>query len=259
MSTQTKGLIAVLDALGAATYSDLEIDRFLKSRELVLDDLEQRSSDDITGSGTLKKSRLRVFTFNDTVVIVYLAEEGKDVSIDDIERFGIRLRAFLVRSLRNQILFRGSLSIGSFHSVEDKTNTVMGAAVSDAAAWYDKTDWMGIAATPHAQLHIQSLLEQDRELGAIDHVLVDYDVPLKGRSPLRLKAINWPKGFYVKGLRPKDMKGGARAMLLALLSQHQTPLGTESKFFNTVAFFDHVKQVQKLGVTTKIKDPSPAA
>jgi hypothetical protein len=30
--------------------------------------------------------------------------------------------------------------------VDDTTNTVMGEAVSDAAAWYDKADWIGIAA-----------------------------------------------------------------------------------------------------------------
>lgn len=253
---QQKGLIAILDALGAATYSDAEIDRFLESRDLVLGDLNTRAADELrrrAGAGA-NPAKLRVFTFNDTIVIVYLPGPGKGVSLDDIEWFAIRLRAFMIRSLRNDILFRGSLSVGSFHLVDDNTNTVLGAAVSDAAAWYDKTDWIGIAATPHACIYIQALLE-DSQGETLDHVLVDYDVPVKGRSPLSLKAINWPKGFYVKGLRPDGLSVGARGMLHAFLAKHQTPLGTESKFFNTIAFFDAIKERQKLGVKTKVKDP----
>lgn len=39
--------------------------------------------------------------------------------------------------------------------------------------------------------------------GLLDHVLVDYDVPLKDKSTRKLKAVNWPKGFYIGGLRPR--------------------------------------------------------
>ena len=38
-----QGLVAILDALGAATYSESEIERFLESRELVLDRLNERA------------------------------------------------------------------------------------------------------------------------------------------------------------------------------------------------------------------------
>jgi hypothetical protein len=257
MATQQQGLIAILDALGSATYSDAEIDRFLESRELVLSDLNTRAEDELrrrAGEGA-DPAKLHVFTFNDTVVIVYQPGPGKAVSVDDVEWFTIRLRALMIRSLRKQILFRGSLAVGKFHTVDDDTNTVLGAAVSDAAAWYDKTDWIGIAATPHTSIYIQALLE-DSKTEKLDHVLVDYDVPLKDKSRLSLKAINWPKGFYVKGLRPDDLRVGARGMLHAFLAKHQTPWGTESKFFNTIAFFDAIRKRQQLGVATKVKDPN---
>jgi hypothetical protein len=239
MKPQQRGIIAILDALGAATYSDAEIDSFLQSRDLVLDLLNQKAH-----AGKIDKARLRLFTFNDTVVVVYLAEEGQDVTLKDIETFSFRLRAFMMHSFENRILFRGSLSIGSFRMVDDATNTVMGAAVSDAAAWYDKADWIGIAATPHATMSIQSLLELHNK--NYDYILVDYAVPLRGGAKASVKAVNWPKAFYVKGLRP-NLPGGARSMLLSFLAHHNVPLGTESKYFNSVAFFDYVKREQDLG------------
>jgi len=252
MKHRQRGLIAILDALGAATYSESEIDKFLESRELVLEKLNQRAE-----AGLIDKARLRLFTFNDTVVIVYLAVAGQDVSLKDIDTFAVRLRAFMMHSFESQILFRGSISVGEFRLVDDATNTVMGPAVSDAAAWYNQADWIGIAATPHATMFIQSLLE--RESKNLDHILVDHDVPLRVKgSSVNAKAVNWPKAFYVTGLRPK-LKGGARSMILSFLARHRVPLGTESKYQNTIDFFDTVKKKQQLGTgkrgTGNVKDP----
>jgi hypothetical protein len=59
-------------------------------------------------------------------------------------------------------------------------------------------------------MFIQSLIEKSAE-AKLGHVLVDYDVPLKkevGKGSL--KAANWPKGFYVRGLRPPG-RGTTRA------------------------------------------------
>jgi hypothetical protein len=241
-SQPVRGLIAILDALGAATYTGDETDNFLQSRELVLNKLDERAK-----AGKIDKTRLRVFTFNDTVVIVYLAANGHGVTLEDVTVFGIRLRAFMMHSLQNRILFRGALSVGLFYGVDDKTNTIMGPAVSDAAAWYDQADWMGIQATPHASIFIQSLLEGS---SAHEYILADYDVPLKGGKSVNVKALNWPKAFYVEGLRP----GGdqpTRAMLLSFLAQHQAPKGTESKYFNTIAYFDAIVSQQELGKKKK--------
>jgi hypothetical protein len=240
-----QGQIAILDALGAATYTESEIDRFLESRELVLEKLNKRAE-----AGVIDKTRLNIFTFNDTVVIVY--RSMNNVTLNDIDTFAVRLRAFMMHSFENDILFRGSISIGEFRSVDDKSNTVLGPAVSDAAAWYDKADWIGIAATPHATIYIQSLLERTASPKKLDHILVDYDVPLKGkgsdkRTTAKLKAVNWPKGFYVKGLRT-DTTVSARSFFLSYLSRHRVPLGTESKYTNSLDFFDAIRKQQGLGV-----------
>ena len=73
-----RGLIAILDALGASTYSETEIDRFLESRNVVLEKLNKGAE-----TGHLDKTRVHVFTFNDTLAIVYLAKEDADVSVEE--------------------------------------------------------------------------------------------------------------------------------------------------------------------------------
>ena len=112
---------------------------------------------------------------------------GAPPGLDDVKHFCLLLRKFAVDSLAKGILFRGTVSLGTFY-VDDDTNTVMGQAVTDAAAWYESADWIGIHATPHATLAVQRLIEQGED--ALGHVLVDYAIPLKGRPAMTLKAIN---------------------------------------------------------------------
>jgi hypothetical protein len=233
---QENGLIAILDALGAANYSDAEIDNFLDSRSRVLGLLKQKAGDDAARWDIdPQKTKLSTFTFNDTVLILYRKKIAK-VSTDDVGYFSSLLRKFLMDSIVNGILFRGSMSIGQFY-VNDETNTVMGRAVTDAAAWYDSADWIGINATPHATLAIQGL--PVKEVDELEAVLIDYAVPLKDGSSTSLKAVNWPKAFAVKNLTPCVGGEDRRAKCLSLLTQHRVPKGTESKYFNSMKFFDH--------------------
>jgi hypothetical protein len=228
---QRQGLIAILDALGAADYSGDRIEQFLKSRDLVLELLTRKAKAVL---GEMDSSRVTVFTFNDTILIVYATR--REATVEDVDGFCLLLRKFVVDSLAQGILFRGAIATGLFHA-DDKTNTVMGPAVTDAAAWYNRADWMGIIATPHATLHIRSLMAQTH--ADLDRVILDYPVPLTGQPARSLMVVNWPKAFYVRGLRPIVEGENPKAKCLALLARHGVPRGTESKYFNTVAFFDH--------------------
>ncbi len=230
---QSQGLIAILDALGAATYNDKEITLFLKSRELVLE-LLHRKADAREVRGDLDVSRVTTFTFNDTVLIVYRTTDAPVPH--DVEHFCQLVRKFQVDSLAQGILFRGAISIGHFY-VDDASNTVMGTAVTDAAAWYDSADWVGIHTTPHATLVIESLFPRGTD--KLDHLLVEYSVPLKDNRSVTLKAVNWPKAFVVKGLMPVGAGEDPRAKCLELLTKHRVPRGTESKHFNSLKFFDY--------------------
>jgi len=56
------GLVAILDALGAAAYGPTEIDRFMDSRDVVLR-LAQEKAEEM-----LEVNLMSTFTFNDTIV-----------------------------------------------------------------------------------------------------------------------------------------------------------------------------------------------
>jgi hypothetical protein len=231
---ERNGLIAILDALGASNYSEDEIAQFLKSRQRVLSLLSAKA-DRILGRVDAK--RISTFTFNDTVVIVYETENL--VCLDDIRAFCTLLRHFEVQSIAEGIFFRGAMSIGSFYS-DEPLNTIMGKAVADAAAWYNQGDWIGIAATPQATLLIRSHEQQAAK--DVQNVIIDYSVPMRDGSSIPLRAVNWPKGFYVKGVRPLKGDENPRAKCLALLVRSGVPKGSERKYFNTVAFFDYCVQ-----------------
>ena len=84
-----------------------------------------------------------------------------------------------------------------------------------------------------------SLVDQHQK--SLDHLILDYLVPLKDGAHPVPKVINWPKAFFVAGLTPCLAGEKQRSKCLSLLAKGQIPKGTESKYFNTVAFFDHVE------------------
>jgi len=238
-SEPENGIVAILDALGAASYGDPEIRRFIDSRQIVLDLLNEKAEGVLS---EIRAAEITTFTFNDTVLLI-LRSGAEEPRLKQISAFFTIMRKFLVDSLAHRILFRGSIAIGTFYA-NDETNTVMGQAVTDAAAWYDQADWIGVHATPRASLVIQRWLEHNEKTK--EHVMLDYDVPIKQSAPLRTKAVNWPKVFYVDGITPCGPGVEPREKLLEFLTQHQVPWGTEAKFHNTIAFFDHaVKQFKK--------------
>jgi hypothetical protein len=238
-SEPENGIVAILDALGAASYGDAEVKRFIDSRQVVLQLLSQKAEDVL---GEIRAPMITTFTFNDTVLII-LRTGADEPRLNQISAFFTIMRKFLVDSLAHRILFRGSIAIGTFYA-NDETNTVMGQAVTDAAAWYDKADWIGVHATPRATLVIQRWLEHNE--GTKRNVMLDYDVPLKRGSIVRTKAVNWPKVFFIPSISPCDGGMEPKEKLLEFLTQHQVPWGAEGKFYNTIAFFDHaVKHIKK--------------
>ena len=70
--------------------------------------------------------------------------------------------------------------------------------------------------------------------------------------------MNWPKGFFVEGLVPNVAGSDGKTRLRTLLSRQRVPRGTESKYVNTLEFFDHVYEAQGLSKFDQAT-PSPAA
>jgi hypothetical protein len=173
-SRRENGIIAILDALGAGSYEDADIERFIESREIVLGLFNQKAEDIL---GEIRASMITTFTFNDTILIA-LRTGSEEPRWKHISNFFTILRKFLVDSMAHGILFRGSIAIGTFY-VNNETNTVMGQAVTDAATWYDKADWIGVHTTPRGWL--------EHNDGTKRQVMLDYDVPLKQGTNLRTR------------------------------------------------------------------------
>jgi hypothetical protein len=225
-----EGIVAILDALGASSYDDSAVNQFLRSRERVFERLEEYLEE----KTAITRQQLKMFTFNDTVVIALVCAR-RPPDLKQIGAFSAILRKFLVESMNSGLLFRGAAAIGEFRA-DDATNTIMGDAVTDAAQWYEQTEWVGVHYTPRSNLKIEHLMQ-----GATDRkewALLPYDVPVKGAKPLYTYAVNWPKLFKVRDQRPWEDDIPPKTKLLDFLSRHKVPLGTEKKYFNTVAFFD---------------------
>lgn len=236
---QKAGIVAILDALGAANYDDKEIEEFLEARSLIIRLLNDKAE---SVAETLDVSQVKTYTFNDTMLIV-LESRGDRPTSAEIQAFATVLRKLLVDSLRRRIMFRGSFAVGQFYE-DSATNTILGRAVTDAAAWYNKADWIGILATPRTTVHIDHLKEKDGK--SWGHLLVRYDVPLSRNSTQSLWTINWPKVFWVNSITPCKDNETPRESFLKFLSHFNVPKGTESKHFNAIAFFDHVMKTLRL-------------
>lgn len=241
------GIVAVLDALGASAYSDFEIAKFINNREKVLELLSLKAMG-VFGDACITERMISTFTFNDTIVCT-LRTGNLAPTMAQIGKFFTILRKFFVDSLKNGILFRGSLAIGTFYCNEE-TNTVLGEAVTDAAAWYDKADWIGIHATPRTSLIIERWIEKTPKYG--EELFLNYAVPLKTGGPVSVKVVNWPMVFFTKEITPCQKGETAREKLLEFLTLHQIRLGTEQKFTNTLKLFDFgVEEFRKRQQTKK--------
>lgn len=241
VSTQQQhGAVAILDALGASSYGDKEIQGFLQSRERVLAELNVWI-EDAHGTVKIEPDELVTFTFNDTIVIV-LRGGQMPLELPKATSFAALLRKFLVDSLASGLLFRGAAALGTFY-VHPETNTVMGPAVTDAAQWYERSEWMGVHFTPRSYVELTRLfrLHKDQK----EWAMLPYSVPLHQNGVLRTYAINWPKIFLVERLRPwgADQRD-AYTKLLDFVAPHQIPFGTEQKYFNMIAFFEHAVAVE---------------
>lgn len=236
---QKQGIVAILDALGAASYDDIEIAEFLRSRQRVVQLLNDKSE---RVAAILNVARVKTYTFNDTLLIVLESKEDRP-TLPEIHAFMTVLRKLFVDSLNKRIMFRGSFAVGSFYE-DSATNTILGKAVTDAAAWYDKADWLGIVATPRTSVFIDQLMQRHKK--GWGNLLVSYAVPLSGGKDIRLWAVNWPKVFWVPSITPCRRDEKPREKFLDLLGRFNIPRGAESKHFNAIAFFEHVADMLKL-------------
>lgn len=246
MNLESKfGFVVLLDALGASSFGDDEIKKFLALRSDVNEMIEktaENTSESLT-QNTGKLNIPKIFTFGDTVIMTF--ELTSEIThIAHVSLISILLNRYLFQTFIGGVMFRGSFSIGNYIA-DDETNTVMGNAVSDAASWYEKSNWMGLHATPKTVNILEAMVTAD-DLEPIDQKFnrdrITYfrrgKVPLKNKSSLNSYIVAWPMAFYSKANLEKSGYLNPRSYYLDVLAKYDVPIGTEEKYENTTEYFN---------------------
>jgi len=224
------GIVVLLDALGASSYSDDKIKKFLSVRTI----LNEILADEAKALGKLGEMKMpNTYTFGDTLIVTIELRSKKKIRAHIYGTIFL-MQNYLYNSLKEGILLRGALSIGSY--IEDyASNSVMGEAISDAASWYEKTDWIGLSSTPKTNNILEFLFENDRLNNPL--FIHYYPVPMKDGCEINLYTISWAGRFF------HDLKetSNPKKRFLELLKDQLIPPGTESKFENTKKYFNFIE------------------
>lgn len=232
------GIIALLDALGARTMSIQSSAEYLdniavlkreikETLQITLDEEDGFSASDLFVN-------LKPRFFGDSILMTYEVRD-EELLVDYLDRFLFILNCFIPTAMDLGILFRGALSIG--HYLE-KQNASLGPAVTDVANWYEKTDFIGVVATPAASHYIKAALAEEDAMDTADcplgRYLVMYDVPLSGGGTLRTYALNWPDALLA--VQCKISEQAALPWFYERVKEFPVPPGTQTKYANTEAF-----------------------
>lgn len=238
------GIVILLDALGASSYSEMKIKQFLSARSEINSTIKRLSSkQNLKVLGPIGKFHTPViFTFGDTVVITIELNTKKYLKTH-IFIISVLLQMYLYESMQNGILFRGAFSIGNY--IADKnSNTVMGDALIDAAAWYEQADWAGVSSTPKTNYFLEHLFSLSDPVTALSKFSDEgiayykkYDVPMQNGESIPLYAINWPSAFFDEELLKRENQKNGERYFLELMRNLSMPRGTEKKYQNTKSFF----------------------
>ncbi len=231
------GLICLIDALGARQAKP---NYFLKSQANMIKRLWKNKEKFASKHNYNWSDDLDILSFGDTIVFLWPIDDEPELYL---EEFGYYLRSVIYWGLENEIPFRGAVSSGAFLYRKEQDNTaILGPAVADAAAWHQMADWIGIILTPSCGLKFANCSNQfdsyqEKMKFPLGRLFIEYNVPLKPSRKLRLWSIAWPATNYWSLKKPEVHP---KLKLLGQLNKiaDEIPFGAESKYQNTLAFFD---------------------
>jgi len=238
MSTEAaevkKGIVVMLDALGVRNLSSKEAKAFLNNRGKLLTQLGRKLEplDSSAARVTETAGPPQFVTFQDTILVTW---EIRGPAHNLLPHIANLLRRTIPLALQNGLRLRGAVAVGEY--IQDE-NSVLGPAIADAASWYEQAQWIGIVATPHCGMQLDLLYEtkfRRRRPHALDPWYVQYEVPLKEGRRETLWAVSWPAQYRKKKY---TLGSSDRGKFLRHVAKFSVPLGTESKYWNTITFFD---------------------
>lgn len=251
---ETEGIVLIVDALGVSGL-DLEgSKKFLEQREAVLNSMLSTYPEHIEkrvaalkkdkAAGTVfssnaqtllealeKRFPLTKYVFGDTMVFVWKCSY-QDAPMAFVQ-FAFWAGVFVSTALLLRLGLRGSFSFGKMieHSTE---NTVLGPAVTDAAGWYDKAEWIGIMGTPKTRILLRDLDRKSPRFN-LPELLTEYLVPTK-LGPIPSPCVYWPMFGLVWDNKNSPYEA---------LRNFSMPVETTAKYNNTVVFIEKCEEVEK--------------
>jgi hypothetical protein len=170
----TYGVVCLIDALGAKSYSDDETINFLESRKVIRKAMDDKVADQIS-SRSIKTPQIALF--NDTIVIAIECAPDSEDERNCITAMAVIVRKLISDGISKGIFFRGAIGIGKFF-VDLAYDTIIGQAVSDAANWYESSNFVGCILTPRLAFVLQKYFKEGEPTAT--GVYIPHHVSTKG-------------------------------------------------------------------------------
>ncbi|MBN1593300.1 MAG: hypothetical protein JW941_08670 [Candidatus Coatesbacteria bacterium] len=248
------GIVVMLDALGARNMDLADCDRFIKVRDRLVRIANDFGSELQNPGGFYAWSgaeQLKTYTFGDTILLTwdFAGQRELDLVVSLLALMEDCIARVFCTSISLKMPLRGSVSLGQY--IEDSgSNTVLGPAVADAAIWYERANWLGVILTPDCAKRIRDYEKKMSSIyigkNILSHSIVNYAVPLKNGETLDTRVLAWPFKFLTKGYDPASKNAVSfilnETVFPDVLATYSAPSGTELKYENTLAFYDHYRK-----------------
>jgi hypothetical protein len=169
-----------------------------------------------------------LFAFSDTLII---SAAGSRAYLENRLGFIELLSGLIIPSFTRSILYkiflRGVMSMGRYYR---SSRILIGPAVDDAAACYEKSNWIGISLTPETS----KVLDNNQNVNS--DILVNYPVPYKNFIA-NSWAINWTKYASEQSLYIE-----CKSILSEEFQKHKGEQNIQNKYANTLRFCEYLVQ-----------------
>lgn len=241
------GCVAMFDVLGVRGL-DLKRARTLMDKmDKVVDDHSQNITTQLRAGEPIFQVRpaaKEMLFLGDTFIALYPTKSNEIDKLAFLTCCSFYATQFFLSLLYQGILVRGAMSMG-YYLKSATGQSAIGPAIFDAISWCEKSDWMGLNLTPLCGL----LFDQMQTVDKFPFGYTKYEMPLskkeKAQKDVFVWCSAWPRimtdSIGEDPRHPELTRATlAKTHVIELLRENQSiPFGVESKYFNTLTFFDH--------------------
>jgi len=209
------GAVTLLDILGWKGIWQRKEDAIDSLLKLIR--LSYNKRDLLIGDKQFRDLEVEIKSISDTIALVTYGDVN--ISLE----FHSRITSILVsQSILEGIPLRGATSYGKLST---RDSIMVGPAIDEVAAWYEKSNWIGVILTPSA------LFQIDTSKFRFINRLVEYPVQIKNFNKMKLLCVDWTNVWTHNKYD--------RAKLLELFLDNAPVLpDVYEKFINTLDFYD---------------------